>query len=160
MPYQDLDTSLSPTEMGTLTTAFTDINLILKDKVVNLNIDERSRLYKMHNTRHTLALRILDHATNRPDLVPNYANLAGAKKDFEYYNQLITLINITGSLLEALNDTQMAVGSEVMQFCRQFYGSVKMAAEQNVPGTNSILDDIKVFYDLPSRPEDDNPPTE
>ncbi len=164
MPYDDINAIFSPAEIIAATAHFEGLNTILADKGVNLTPDERGNFYKMHNRRLALAVRTLDHATNRPDLIPPYADLAAAKKDFEFYKQLITFINLASGLLEIMTDTQMAVGSEVMQFCRLFYNSVKMAAEQNVPGTTSIYEDLNEFFDLPPRPQDDNeapaPPAE
>ena len=164
MPYHNINAIFSPAELTAATDHFAGLNAILADKGVNLTPDERGNFYKMHNKRFTLAVRCLDHATNRPDLIPPYADLAAAKKDFDFYRQLITFINLASGILEIMTDTQMAVGSEVMVFCRQFYNSVKMAAEANVLGTTSIYEDLNEFFDLPPRPQDDNetpaPPAE
>ncbi|QQS30686.1 MAG: hypothetical protein IPM47_07080 [Sphingobacteriales bacterium] len=164
MPYHDIDALFSPAEITAANGHFAGLNTILLGKVVNLTPDERGRFYKMHNKRYMLAVRCLDHATNRPDLIPPYANLAAAQKDFDFYRQLLTFINLATELLEMMSDTQMAAGSEVMVFCRQFYLSVKMAAQANVPGTTGIYEDLNAFFDLPDRPEDDTeepePPTE
>lgn len=159
MPYQNLSVKLTDPQMQTIATALDDIMNVLKDKVVNLTPEERSRLYKMKNTRYSLAERSLVHAKNNPHLRPSFLDLAEAELDFAYYKQLQSFAGIVNSIAESIADTQMALGSEVLQYCLPFYNNVKMAAQQNVPGSTSIFDDINTFFDLPPRPEDDTEPT-
>lgn len=155
MPYANISASLSPTELADFTAAITTINNILKDKVVNLTPEERSKLYKMRNTRVSFAQRCMLYAQNNPALVPSFANYPEAQKDYNYYNQLLNLTQLTTGLAETLDDTLMATGSEVLQFCLIFYNNVKLAAQQNIPGSTSIYEDLNSFFDLPPRPEED-----
>ena len=159
MPYQNISIKLTDPEVLIITTALADIMNVLKDKVVNLTPEERSRLYKMKNTRYSLAERSLVHAKNNPHLRPPFLDLAEAELDFTYYKQLQNFVGIVNSVAESITDTQMALGSEVLQYCLSFYNSVKMAAQQNVPGSTSIYDDLNTFFDLPPRPEEDTEPT-
>jgi len=155
MPYQNISAKLTDAELLTITTALADVANVLKDKVVNLTTEERSRLYKMRNNRYSLAERSLTHAKNNPHLTPPYLSLTGAELDFTFYKQLASFIGIINSLAETVADTQMALGSEILQFCLPFYNSVKMAAQQNVPGSTSVYEDLNTFFDLPPRPEED-----
>ncbi|OWY25446.1 hypothetical protein C7N43_19830 [Sphingobacteriales bacterium UPWRP_1] len=158
MPYQNLSVKLTDPELLTINTALTDISNVLKNKVVNLTPEERSRLYKMKNNRYSLAERSLTHAKNNPHLTPPFISLTEAELDLTYYKQLQSFIGIINSLAESVADTQMALGSEILQFCLPFYNSVKMAAQQNVPGSTSIYEDLNSFFDLPPRPEEDTEP--
>ena len=155
MPCQNIAAKLTDAELLTITTALTDIANVLKDKVVNLTPEERSKLYKMRNTRVSFAQRCMLYAQNNPALVPSFANYPEAQKDYNYYNQLLNLTQLTTGLAETLDDTLMATGSEVLQFCLIFYNNVKLAAQQNIPGSTSIYEDLNSFFDLPPRPEED-----
>lgn len=155
MPYANLSVTLTPAEITTLNDAITAIRTVLDGKTVNLTPEERSRLYKMRNNRYTLAVRSLNFAQNHANLVPPFLNLLEANRDFTYYQQLDNFIGEMRFLLETLDDTQKAVGSEVLKFCLPFYQSVKQAAQLDVPGSTGIYDALNEFFDLPPRPEED-----
>lgn len=155
MPYSNLSVTFTPAEITTLTDAITAFRTVLAGKTVNLTPEERSRLYKMRNNRYTLAVRSLNFAQNHPNLVPPFVSLPEANRDFTYYQQLDNFIGEMRFLLETLDDTQKAVGSEVLKFCLPFYQSVKQAAQLDVPGSTSIYDALNEFFDLPPRPEEE-----
>ncbi len=156
MPYANLSAILSPAELADLDAAFTTINTIFTNKLVNLTPEERGTLYKMRNTRASFAQRAMTYAKNNPSLVPSFANYAEAEKDYKYYLQLLEIAQLGNSLAESLNDTMMAVGTEVLQFCLIFYNNFEMASRQNIPGSTSMYQDLFTFFDLPPRPEQDN----
>ncbi|HRK29030.1 MAG TPA: hypothetical protein PK239_17285 [Chitinophagales bacterium] len=155
MPYANLSVTLTPAEITTLNDAITAIRTVLDGKTVNLTPEERSQLYKMRNNRLSLAEIALDQANSNPNLVPSYISLTEAQRDMAYYKQLRTYISILQSLLETLDDTQKAVGSEVLKFCLPYYQSVKQAAQLAVPGTTILYEELNQFFDLPPRPEED-----
>lgn len=155
MPYSNLSVTLTPAEITTLNDAITAFRTVLDGKTVNLTPEERSQLYKMRNNRLSLAEIALDQANSNPNLVPPYINLTEAQRDMAYYKQLRTYASILQSLLETIDDTQKAVGSEVLKFCLPYYQSVKQAAQLAVPGTTSLYEELNQFFDLPPRPEED-----
>lgn len=163
MPYANLTASFTEQELTDLTDAIATINTILTGKVINLTPEERQRLYKMRNARASFAQRAMMYAQDNPHLVPSFVNLTAAQADYAYYLTTLQMLQRFTAITEKLNDTNMAVGSEVLQFCRTFYNNVKFAAEQDVPGSTNIFEDLNSFFDLPPRPEQDTdtpPPTE
>lgn len=161
MPYANLNVEFTPQELTDFTAAVTTINTILSGKVVNLTPEERQQLYKMRNNRASFAQRTMLYAADNPHLIPSFADFASAKVDYAYYLLTLQLLQRLTGITEKLNDTNMAVGSETLQFCRLFYNNVKMAAEQDVPGSTSIYEDLNTFFDLPPRPDQDtDTPTE
>lgn len=155
MPYSDLDVEFSELDKTNLEAAITTIKTILTDKVINLTPEERQRLYKMRSSRASLAQRTMMYAASNPNLIPSYANYAGAVKDYDYYLLSLDWAQKLFGIAESLDDTNKAVGSEVMQFCLIFYTNVKEAARHNVPGSTTIYEDLNSYFDLPPRPEDD-----
>ncbi|PSJ71557.1 hypothetical protein C7N43_38715 [Sphingobacteriales bacterium UPWRP_1] len=155
MPYSNVSVTLTPAEITALNDAITAIKTVLNGKTVNLTPEERARLYKMRNNRLSLAEISLEQARNNANLVPPFINLAEAERDMAYYKQLRNYAGMIQSILESIDDTQKAVGSEVLKFCLPFYQSVKQAAQLDVPGTTSVYEALNEFFDLPPRPEED-----
>lgn len=155
MPYANLNVAFTQQELADLATAISTVNTILTGKVVNLTPEERQRLYKMRNNRASFAQRTMMYAQDNPHLIPSFADYPAAKVDYAYYLTTLQLLQRFTDIAEKLNDTNIAVGSEILQFCRLFYNNVKMAADQNVPGVTSIYEDLNTFFDLPPRPEED-----
>ena len=155
MPYSNIDVTFTPTEITDLEAAIATIRTILTNKVVNLTPEERQKLYKMRSSRASLAQRTMMYAADNPHLIPSYANYAGAVRDYDYYLLSLDWAQKLFGIAESLDDTNKAVGSELMQFCLIFYNNVKEAARHNVPGSTTIYEDLFTYFDLPSRPEED-----
>ncbi|QQS27675.1 MAG: hypothetical protein IPM47_12370 [Sphingobacteriales bacterium] len=155
MPYSNIDVEFTELEKTNLEAAITTIKTILTDKVVNLTPEERQQLYKMRSQRASFAQRSMMYALSNPHLIPAYANYAGAVKDYDYYLLSLDWAQKLLGIAESLDDTNKAVGSEVLQFCLIFYNNVKEAARHNVPGSTTIYEDLNTYFDLPPRPEDD-----
>jgi hypothetical protein len=49
-------------------------------------------------------------------------------------------------LEEAIDDTEMAAGSEAYQAALVFYKSIKMAAEQDIPGAKAVYEELKTRF--------------
>jgi hypothetical protein len=90
---------------------------------------------------------INNYAPANPTLVSGFAGtLAEAQTDFTLYNQLEPFIEQLRGVLERYQDTQHVGGSEAYTFSREFYSTVQRAAENNVPGSDAIADDLGVLF--------------
>lgn len=161
MPYQNLSVQLTPQELADIIAALDVIDAFLQGKVINLSMEERQSLYKMRNTRYNFAVRTMNLAASYPEFIPSFANYPDAQRDFAYYQQLSVVTQRTNRLAEKIDDTLMAAGSELLKFCLVYYNNVKMALSANVPGADSVFNELNPFFDLPPRPQDDtDTPTE
>ncbi len=157
MPYSNINTSLTTIQLNDVKTKINDIKAILVF-LINLTMAERGGLYKMGNIRYTLATKALQHGTNNASLIIGAMSLTGANTDKLLYDQLMEIRGILASLIEGIDDTKMAAGSEVLTlFVKPLWGAVKILREQNVPGMDAIYDDLFPFYDLPDQPDGGTP---
>jgi len=69
--------------------------------------------------------------------------LAEWQNDHEVYKRLEALLAQVRVLEQAITDTVIALRQENTVAAITFYKTVKMAATQNVPGTNAIIDDLQ-----------------
>lgn len=153
MPYQNISKTLTPLELTGLLTKVNDMKAVL-NFLINLTDEERRTIFKMGADSVSQVQLALSYATNNPQFVPGYANLAEAKNDFQLHNDLQNVWGQVNALAEGIDDTRMAAGSEAMQFCLNFYASVKEASRRNVTGAEAIYNELKVFWDKPEQ----NPP--
>jgi hypothetical protein len=77
---------------------------------------------------------------------PPYLDMAAFGADFEDAHGLWTLVNTTRQLEETAGDTEMTAGSEAYQAALVFYKSVKLAAEQDVPGSKAVYEELKTRF--------------
>ncbi len=158
MPIEFNFDELTNAEIDALDDALDVIEPLMIEKGTNLTMDDRQSLYKMKNTRYAFLVRVMDYAANYPEFIPSYANYAKALKIFKFYLQLAPRLQRAKRIAEIFDDTVMAAGSENLKFALNYYNNSKMAKDQNVPGADSIFQDLNTFFDLPPRPEDDNEP--
>jgi hypothetical protein len=145
MPFNKINTTLTGAQTAALQAAIDALqnaaNLPVK---FNLTKTERSTLQNLSNERYPFAQRSVQiHAPNYPQLVTgNAGTLAEAANDFNFFNQMQTFINQLEKVIEIYRDTQQVAGSECYTWMRELYRNAKAAAENNVPGSDSVADDL------------------
>lgn len=130
-------------------------------QLINLDKEELKKFYKMAAKRYTLGSKSISYAKQRPDITPQFVNIAEAEDDKLGYDRCLELETITYQLYEAFRDTRIARGSELLtKLALPFRNAVKIAVSSNVVGANAIDDDLEQYFDLPSQPDggDDTPP--
>jgi len=153
MPYANINATLSQADYDNIILNYNAL-LLLLPFLINLSKEEKSNLYKMGDKRYTFVTKVLMHANNNPDLVPGFMDLTAQQQKKTLYDQLAALKGLVDSLSEGITDTMTALGNEVLtQGGRPFYNNVKAAKEANVPGADSVYDDLFPFFDLPSQPD-------
>jgi len=153
MATNQISIEFTPAQETGINTAFADIDTNFPF-AVNMTKDERGSVPNIDNERYPYAQRTMDiHAPGNPNLVSGFAGTyADAQKDWHLMNQCEAMKQKALMLIEKLNDTQHLGASEVYKFMRQFYATAKLAAENNVPGADTVVDDLKSLFDLPERP--------
>lgn len=118
---------------------------------VNLTADERVNMLRMGAKSVDFVTRALDYASLNLPLVPAYMNLEEAKKDLALVQSLAPVIKDLSTILRGLEDLSMLAGSEAYDAALIFYHSLKGAGRAEVPGMQTIYDDLKRQFPRPSR---------
>jgi hypothetical protein len=145
MPYQNISAVLTAADQTAILAKLNEITALLPF-LVNLTAEERSTLPKMGDNTEPFVNKALTYAENNPTLVPPYVNVPELRKDFNLASQLTLIRQQAMQLAEALDDTEMALGSESYVTALAFYNSVKQAAKMNVPGAEAIYDDLRTRF--------------
>ena len=62
-------------------------------------------------------------------------------------------------VVEIVTDTQHVAGSEAYEWLRELYRSSKAAAENQVPGADTVVDDLKSLFEGQGDSPGEAPPT-
>lgn len=160
MPYQNLNVELREGDKNEI------INFINRASqmmpfLINLTPEEKHELPKMGDKTIAFVERAIQLAQQNPNLIPPYLNVDEMKRDFELSKSLKEILGVAASLYEKINDTYIAAGSEAYVAALQFYNSVKNAAKSNVPGSDSIVDELgKRFTFAKSKQQSNNSNTQ
>ncbi len=129
--------------------------------LINLTKDERIKMAKLGAASLAFDEQCASYMASAPNLVPPFVDPAEATKDRSLRLALATMVRESKKLCEMLEDTLMQVGSEIWLADLSFYQTVRQAAKRNVPGADTIYDDLKErFPGVAGDPEEEPvPPT-
>jgi hypothetical protein len=82
MPYKNIYATLTDAQQISVLKAIKDIEATLRC-LINLTAQERQALPKMGNATQSFVTKALEIATNNPQFVPPYADLAAMRKDYD-----------------------------------------------------------------------------
>ncbi|QQS27676.1 MAG: hypothetical protein IPM47_12375 [Sphingobacteriales bacterium] len=111
--------------------------------VINLTPAEKSGYLRLGGKAMMFVRKSLQFYTDNPALQTGYVSLTEWKNDWETMERLEMLLLQVNVLQEALQDTVTALKMENMSSALSFYNILKNAAQQNVPGTDNILSQLK-----------------
>ncbi len=152
MPYTNIDATVTDAQQISVLKAIKEIETNLQF-LINLTAQERQSLPKMGNATQSFVTKALEIATNNPQFVPPYADLAAMRKDYELAMRLQGMEMQIASLLEKVSDTNLAAGSEAYVTGLTIYNSLKAAAKVNVPGAKALVAELaERFAQLPEAP--------
>lgn len=140
-----ISATLSPADKATALTKLGEIAALLPF-LINLTAAEKSSLPKMSAIRdgmdESFALEMAAH----PELVPNFVDMTELAKDRALRSALRDLHQQMCALCEGLEDTLTAAGVDTYLAYLSFYSNVKQGAKRNVPGADTVLENLKRFF--------------
>jgi hypothetical protein len=127
--------------------------------LVKLSAEQKKASSMLEDGRLPFVQKALSYAQREASLNFNATLLDEANKDLSLYNSLAAIEREMSRLAEMVKDTRMAAGAEAYEAARVIYKMAKVSASMNVPGTQSILDDLgKLFnYQGKATGEPENP---
>ena len=142
MPYANLQINFDDED---LELALQDLkNCINKlPFMVNLTNKEKSSYMRMGSKSTVFIKTALMYYQTNPNLQLPVLNLTEWQNDFDNYRRLEILLAQAQTLVEGISDTVIALRMENMAAARGFYKIAQMAATQNVPGIDAIVQDLR-----------------
>ena len=126
--------------------------------LISLTNDERRRLVKLGDNRLALDEDAFSLMTNNPSLVPSFVDTVELGRDRTLRTQLDDIRLALQLLLNDIEGTEMAVGSDMLMAYLSFYANAREAAKRGVPGAQAIVDVLSTHFARGSSPSGPTPP--
>ena len=107
---------------------------------------ERVELPKLGSGSLAFDEQCASYMATAPNLVPPFVDPDEVTKDRALRLVLADAFREVKKLCEKLDDTLMLVGSEIWMADLSFYQTVRQAARRDVPGADTIYDDLKARF--------------
>jgi hypothetical protein len=128
MPYQNINASVSASDLQAVKDAFTTIISKLPF-LVNLTASERQATFKAGSDSLSFVQNALTVARDNPAIFPPSFKTPEFKNDIDLFVVLTELNTLVASLASQIDDTRLAVGGEAMRQATQVYSYVKTASK-------------------------------
>jgi hypothetical protein len=143
MPIDNrISATLAPADKTAILQKLADIRGLLPF-LLNLTIQERKELFKLGDKGLGFDEKCTTYMTSNPELIPSYVTVAEIDKDRALRLALLDIQREIASLLEAVDDTALVLGSEILMADLSFYANVRQAAKRGVLGIDVIYNDLK-----------------
>ncbi|MBS4028914.1 MAG: hypothetical protein KGZ58_09770 [Ignavibacteriales bacterium] len=154
MPYQNISATLDAPNIVDVLKRIDEARAMLPF-LINLTPEERETIPKMGDKTVAFVEKTIDYGNGNPQIVPPYTDLTELARDTNLNKSLAPIENALAQLHEAISDTRLAVGSEAYTASLSIYHSVRNAAKSNVPGTDTIYQDLKQRFPGRKKPPAD-----
>ncbi len=109
--------------------------------LLGLSVNDRINLQKMGNIRRSFVEQTVPIANQNAQVLPASFNLGELTADMDLYHQLIPIMDALKPVFEKLDDTLMALGSDLYAASLEAYGYIKTAGKSQ--GLDALRDQLK-----------------
>ncbi|MEH1854729.1 MAG: hypothetical protein V7L11_24345 [Nostoc sp.] len=140
MSYQNITGSLSAQDIQEIKAALQKIQQKLPF-LVTLSTEERRKLVKMGDKSLAFVSNSVTAAQSNREILPATFDVEELVRDYQLATALTELLISMQQLTEQVDDTLMAVGSEVMTSSLTVYDYVKTASKKT-PGLKTVAEQL------------------
>ncbi|HMJ07108.1 MAG TPA: hypothetical protein VK474_12680 [Chthoniobacterales bacterium] len=124
--------------------------------LLGLSVEDRINLQKMGNVRRSFVEQTVPIASQNAQVLPASFNLAELTADMDLYRQLAPIMDALKPVFEKLDDTLMALGSDLYAASLEAYGYIKAAGRSQ--GLDALREQLKASRQRAAK-QKDTPPT-
>ena len=146
MPYHNIKASIDSSQQSDYLERIAQLKHDL-DFLINLSPKERKSGGRLSHHNYGFVKSAIDYANYNNSLMPASFSLSEWQADVALYDALSPIAQQLNSLLEAIEDTRMALRMESQKAALDFLKFAKIAAQSNVPGTTEIVEDLSTKLD-------------
>jgi len=130
MSYQNISASILAADKTAIQTALQTIKAKMPF-LIALNPTERKKLRKMGAGRTAYVQDVYNAASNNSASIPAGLSLTEFAKDVQLMKDMTDIIGWLMPVYDAIQDTDLALGSELMKQADEAYGYLKNAAKKS-----------------------------
>ena len=139
---------LSDDDVRTLNTLLGDIESRLSS-LLSLDNATRRQITKMGDKSEAFVRQTLTVLAQNPEIVPPSLGLAEAQADLRAIDQLRPLLSRLQRLTERVADSEMALGSDLMNVALEGYGQLKLSGKNK--GLEGLSEALSARFSRTSR---------
>ena len=140
MPYQNISATVSADDVQAIKTAIDTVKQKLPF-LISLMPAERKAIFKTGPNSLSFVENAQQAAQNNPDILPKSFDVDEFASDVALFSALTDINTAVAQLASEIDDTRLAVGSEVMGEATDVYNYVKAAAKKT-PGLKPVADQL------------------
>jgi hypothetical protein len=123
-----IDLNLSAESLAAVDAALTQLETELAP-LIRLDADQRRQLTKMGEKSESFCRQAFDVMQQNPSILPRNFDLDAMRRDLDAFDALRPRLVRLTRLFERANDTQMALGSDVMSNSLEGYAFLKISGK-------------------------------
>ena len=155
MSYQNISYALPQADLDAVKAAIATINAKLPF-LVTLDGQERKELFKLGPKSADFVSDASSAVASFPNILPPTFDKVEYGKDASLFKALADIKMQLDSLIEKVDNTTLAVGSEAMVASLEVYAYVQTAADRT-PGLKSVAEKLQVRFKGQGRKKADEP---
>lgn len=113
---------------------------------VGLSARERLTYPALGSKGTQFVQRSLESMRQNPTLVPAFVELSEIESSYAMYNNLLGIVESIQQLERLASDTMHIAGNQSRNQALEFYSSVQRGSKANVPGAQSVLENLKTRF--------------
>ncbi len=142
--------TLSDTDRDAVLTAIATIQTKLPF-LVGLSMADRTNLNKMGNIRRSFVEQTVPVANQNAQVMPGSFDLAELTADLALYHQLAMITDTLKPLFEKIDDTMLALGSDLYSASLEAYSYIKSAGKSQ--GLDALREQLKAARQHAPKPK-------
>lgn len=141
--------TLTDAQLSAIDQALFDLELQLTE-LIALDVDKRRSLARMGDKSETFCRQALNVLAHNPQIVPPSLKLADGQADLAALDRLRPRLQRLQRLTERASDTEIALGSDVMNVALQGYALLKVSGKNQ--GLEGLRKELGARFAKSSRP--------
>ena len=146
--------TLSDARVTAVEQLLADLEIQLSD-LIALNVDARRALTRMGEKSETFCRQTIGVLRQNPQIVPPSVNITEAQADLVALDRLRPMVQRLTRLAERASDTEIALGSDVMNVALQGYALLKVAGKNQ--GLEALRKDLGTRFAKSARTSEPEP---
>ena len=119
--------------------------------LLGLSVDDRINLQKMGNVRRSFVEQTVPIANQNAQVLPPSFNLTELTADMDLYHQLVPIMDALKPVFEKIDDTLLALGSDLYSGSLEAYGYIKVAGKGQ--GLDALRQQLKASRQQAPKPK-------
>ena len=108
--------------------------------------EEKKELARMGDKTVAFVTKALEYCKTNPSLVPPYLDMEEFERDMDSITKLLGVYRPLLQIVKLLDDSITMAGSDALSAALTFYNALKGAARANVPGADTIYNDLSARF--------------